>query len=587
MASCARLTDVLHTLPMTQLSDTADEPEPPQFPHVAAVLVLFAPHIDPSTTLRTVLGVVGQVILVDNSPAGHPMAAAWQGAQRVAIVENANRGALAGGYNAARRWLEQNSPSTSHIAFIDDDSDASVLRSFLADAGVAEALVREDTAAVAPAHRDRATGLRARHLLLSRFRWRQLAREVSGLQRVSFVINSMSVWPMAALQRIGAHNEWLGVDHVDTEYCIRADRVGLRVYLHGDHEFAQSIGRRRAYTLLGHQLQSGGHSAQRRHSIGRSNAWLACAYLSSSPAFAALRTSMLFYEALGILSAEDEKMSKLGALGSGSIAGIAEGLRGLRMRSLSFLRRVWSQVKRLGPRARTRRRLADKYLRGEGIEIGALHNPLQTSARVRYVDRLSRADLRRHYPELAAFPVVDPDVVDDGELLTKIDNGSLDFIIANHFIEHCEDPIGTLKTFARKLQPGGVIYMAVPDKRFTFDKRRPSTTIDHLEHDHFDRGVSARWGHYFEFAQLACSNAVAADDKTRELATKQLSEGYSIHFHVWTQPEFQTFLEHVRATHLLQLTIVESIANGDEGIFILRQEGAQSGCAARPTETIT
>ena len=557
---------------MTAPSDSTLMPAQPLFPQVAAVLVLFAPNVDPSSTLRTVLGVVGQVVLVDNAPSGHPLVAAWRGVPRVAIVANANRGALAGGYNAARRWLEQHSPSTTHIAFIDDDSDASVLRPFLADPGVAETLVREDTAAVAPAHRDRATGLRARHLLLSRFRWRQLPREVSGLQRVNFVINSMSVWRMAALKRIGAHNEWLGVDHVDTEYCIRAQRLGFMIYLQGDHEFAQSIGHRRAYKLLGHELQSGAHSAQRRHSIGRANGWLACAYLTSNPAFAVLRTSMLVYEALGILLVEEEKMSKLVALGSGALVGLAEGLRGLHLKSLSLLRRVWSQVKRLGPQARARRRLADKYLRGDGIEIGALHNPLPTSARVRYVDRLSRADLRQHYPELVAFPVIDPDIVDDGERLTKIEDGSLDFIIANHFIEHCEDPIGTLKAFAAKLRAGGVIYMAVPDKRFTFDKHRPSTTNDHLEHDHVDRGAASRWNHYLEFAQMACFADIPSEEKARELAAKQMSDGYSIHFHVWTGPEFRAFLEVLKASHLPQLTVMDSVGNGKESIFILRQQ---------------
>ena len=202
----------------------------PQFPNVAAILVLYSRDVNPDAALGAVRGVVGQVVLVDNAPDGHPASARWQGEHGVALVCNGNRGGLAGAYNAARRWLEQHSPSTSHITFMDDDSDATVLKAFLADPGVAEALARPDTAAVAPAHRDRATGLRARHLLLSRFGWRQLPREVAGLQRVSFVINSMSVWRMAALKRIGAHNEWLAVDHVDTEYCMRAQRRRLNTW---------------------------------------------------------------------------------------------------------------------------------------------------------------------------------------------------------------------------------------------------------------------------------------------------------------------------------------------------------------------
>ena len=67
----------------------------------------------------------------------------------------------------------------------------------------------------------------------------------------------------------------------------------------------------------------------------------------------------------------------------------------------------------------TRHSIASKYLSGEGIEIGALHFPLPTppQAKVRFVDRSSVADLRAHYPELAEMPLVDVDVVDDGEKL--------------------------------------------------------------------------------------------------------------------------------------------------------------------------
>src|SRR2546421_7775018 len=55
--------------------------------------------------------------------------------------------------------------------------------------------------------------------------------------------------------------------------------------------------------------------------------------------------------------------------------------------------------------------IAETFLKGEGIEIGALHNPLlvPNSAKVKYVDRLSVADLRRQYPELDSQQLVDVD----------------------------------------------------------------------------------------------------------------------------------------------------------------------------------
>ncbi|QIK38471.1 hypothetical protein GWK36_11315 [Caldichromatium japonicum] len=66
-----------------------------------------------------------------------------------------------------------------------------------------------------------------------------------------------------------------------------------------------------------------------------------------------------------------------------------------------------------------RRRLSERYLTGEGIEIGALHAPLSVgkSASVRYVDRLTAEQLRIHYPELKDYKLVEIDLLDDGEKL--------------------------------------------------------------------------------------------------------------------------------------------------------------------------
>ena len=75
-----------------------------------------------------------------------------------------------------------------------------------------------------------------------------------------------------------------------------------------------------------------------------------------------------------------------------------------------------------------RRRIADTYLHGDGIEIGALYAPLQTSASVRYVDRMSVEQLRVQYPELADTALTPVDRIDDGERLVSFADRSLDFI---------------------------------------------------------------------------------------------------------------------------------------------------------------
>ena len=117
-----------------------------------------------------------------------------------------------------------------------------------------------------------------------------------------------------------------------------------------------------------------------------------------------------------------------------------------------------------------RRRRAARWLRGSGIEIGALHNPLEIPAgvSVKYVDRLTVDELRHHYPELAAEPLVEVDLIGDAEHLQALPVGSQDFVIANHLLEHLEDPLRGLAEMTRVLRPGGILYIALPDPRLTF-----------------------------------------------------------------------------------------------------------------------
>src|SRR5437763_15908927 len=85
-------------------------------------------------------------------------------------------------------------------------------------------------------------------------------------------------------------------------------------------------------------------------------------------------------------------------------------------RTMRWLARwCWRRLRRMlmgDPTVRRRVALARLYLRGEGIEIGALHNPLPLPrrAKARYVDRLSVADLRRQYPDLRDKPLVKVDI---------------------------------------------------------------------------------------------------------------------------------------------------------------------------------
>lgn len=295
----------------------------------AAILVLHGAVGDLAAPLERLATVVDRVLLVDNNEQPAPALLALAERMPFELLHHGNRGGLAGAYNRALRVLRQGpAPVPGAVILLDQDSDTAALQAFLADEEVRALLSRDDVAVVAPAYCDRATGLRGRYIELGRWRLHHLPRIFEGARPVAFVINSMSVWRMPALDRIGPFDETLAIDHVDTEYCLRARRVGLGVWVHGSHRFAHSIGARRRYQLLGHELQAGGHPAWRRRLIGRNTVLLARRWGWREPAFAGLCLMRLAYEATGILMAEDDKAARLAALVRGAIEGLFMRARG-------------------------------------------------------------------------------------------------------------------------------------------------------------------------------------------------------------------------------------------------------------------
>jgi len=91
--------------------------------------------------------------------------------------------------------------------------------------------------------------------------------------------------------------------------------------------------------------------------------------------------------------------------------------------------------------------LAKKYIAGRGIEIGGLHNPLPVlpGAKVIYIDRLPPDQA---HPDVTGK--VQNVVIDDAETLRGVMYHSCDFIIANHVLEHCHDPVSTIKCWSKR-----------------------------------------------------------------------------------------------------------------------------------------
>jgi SAM-dependent methyltransferase len=212
--------------------------------------------------------------------------------------------------------------------------------------------------------------------------------------------------------------------------------------------------------------------------------------------------------------------------------------------------------------------LAARYLRGEGLELGALNLPLRlpAAAQVRYVDR--KASPEADWPEMAGQGFARVEIVDDAQTLATVADGSQDFVVANHVLEHLEDPIAALEAFGRVLRPGGIAFIALPEHERTFDAPREATTIEHLERDHAEGPAGSRPGHYEEWVRLVerFDEAVVAA-RSRDLDAKD----DSIHFHVFSRHSWTGLLLHLRESAGLPFDVELVQANGDEFVTLLRR----------------
>jgi SAM-dependent methyltransferase len=154
----------------------------------------------------------------------------------------------------------------------------------------------------------------------------------------------------------------------------------------------------------------------------------------------------------------------------------------------------------------------------------------------------------------------------DGETLCGIADATENFVIANHFIEHTQDPIRTIGHFLRVLRPGGVIYMTVPHKLYTFDRDRPVTPLEHVVRDYRDGPVWSRRFHFEEWARLV-EKTPEAD--VAEKVEQLMRMDYSIHYHVWTEIEFLEMLVHCQKSLGFPFSIELCQRLGNEVILII------------------
>jgi hypothetical protein len=118
---------------------------------------------------------------------------------------------------------------------------------------------------------------------------------------------------------------------------------------------------------------------------------------------------------------------------------------------------------------------------GLGLEIGPSHNPLLSKSdgfNIRIADHLDEEGLKEKYSgQRPTGRIEKVDYVLDAGRLTASIPDRFDYIIASHVAEHTVCLISFLQDCQALLKPGGAVSLALPDKRYCFDRFRERTSL--------------------------------------------------------------------------------------------------------------
>ncbi len=212
---------------------------------------------------------------------------------------------------------------------------------------------------------------------------------------------------------------------------------------------------------------------------------------------------------------------------------------------------------------------------------------------IKYLDYLSYEELvKRHSVRRRTDKIVPLDFVLSGDSIFTEVKESFDYVIACHVIEHVPDFVGWLRDIQKVLNHNGILFLAVPDKRYTFDILRHETSLAHILNDHLRAMKAPDFQHVFKHfflkrdvssaevwrgqhkQKLLCSKPTV--QYAYQLASRLLAqEPYvDVHCHVFTSNSFKPILQSLIELQLIDFyltSLVDVVEPYNEFLVFLRK----------------
>jgi SAM-dependent methyltransferase len=222
-----------------------------------------------------------------------------------------------------------------------------------------------------------------------------------------------------------------------------------------------------------------------------------------------------------------------------------------------------------------------RELHGRGVEFGPGCHPLSLGpfvTSIRYCDAHDRETFARLFDvppdEIAGFPErIDYRLQFDREpFADTIGRESLDFVIANHLLEHLVDPIRFLEQCYEVLAPGGLLFLGLPDKRHSFDRDRRRTPLEDLIARNEAGETEASDERILEFVnQVERPHAPVrlTDPGVRDYLVEQRRK--SVHLNVWVPDDVVELFLFLGRKRDMPWSLYDGAIGGGEFLLLFRK----------------
>ena len=165
--------------------------------------------------------------------------------------------------------------------------------------------------------------------------------------------------------------------------------------------------------------------------------------------------------------------------------------------------------------------------KGKGVEIGPGPSPQiinNTHTSVKYIEEKSADEWKDLYADFddgskqnwSAYQIGTASNIGESD-------SSLDFIFASHVFEHLHNPIGHLKYWSRKLCPGGLVLLVVPQQSGTKDFAQDFSNMSCLRREESGNQFSPSPENYYAWSK----------GRSRDYIENLIREKASIHVHTY------------------------------------------------------